>query len=100
MNTKQWRKLGYKTMFRSGRDWFNEFFILLYRPATGITIAAPVDNGRWMQFNDVNKKPWQHITEQLTKEQADNLRRSAEDCYCDSMGGYIETCDFCAGRRS
>ena len=96
MTSKGWRKAGYKTMYRDGR-------IYLYRPDTGVLIHASMHGGHWMQNDDLNAPPWVQEPQGIDGASPE-LQRQAENakafCYCDSMGGYIETCDFCAGRRS
>lgn len=89
-NSKQWRKRGYKTIIRDEN-------IYLYRPATGIILWTPVNQGHWMNYEDVNQEPWVNcnltdLPERLQK----SIREATENCYCDKGVGL---CDFCAGKR-
>jgi hypothetical protein len=87
MTSKQWREAGYRTIFRDG-------YVYLYRPLSGITIRTENRRGKWMEYNDINKHPWEKLGDCATQ-----FEHIAEACYCDSMGGYIHTCDFCQGIR-
>ena len=94
MNSQQWRRIGYKTVFKGGQ-------IYLYRPQSGVLLHTPVKNGEWMLHDNVNRPPWiredkgiDGIPEPLQSQ----IRSIAEECYCDTSGG-INTCDFCSGVR-
>jgi len=82
MNAAQWRKLGYKTIFRGD-------MVYLYRPLSGVTIRTAINHGDWMTHDDVNKPPWEKNVPPLP-----DFEETARKCYC---GDFL--CDFCAGRR-
>src|SRR5260370_145697 len=101
MNRKQWKELGYFCMIR---DWRGEHGVELsafvHDPETGDTFVAPVDNGSWMQHGDLSQSPWQYVTDELSENNKANLAATVRDCYCGTMGGYIDCCDFCGTCRS
>ena len=91
MNSKTWRNHGYKTIIRRGK-------IILYRPATEIIHWIPLDNGHWMEHENVNKAPWTNcVLTDLPDQLQGEIRTAVDKCYCDGCG--IGLCDFCAGRR-
>jgi hypothetical protein len=82
-DSKGWRKLGYKTIFRAGR-------VYLYRD--GAMVSAPVDRGDWMHSTDLSAHPW--VAEDV--DMRGELGAVVRDCYCDCGVGI---CDFCSGVR-
>lgn len=90
MNSEQWRVEGYKTIFRDK--------IYLYRPLSGFVAFTEVDSGKWMQFNNINEKPWVKTDiEKLPERLQVDLNQTTYNCYCGHCG--VGTCDFCAGIR-
>lgn len=92
MNARDWRKQGYKTVFDCGT-------VYLYRPMSGVVIHTRVENGRWMEHENVNRAPW--VLEPLgidglpaqLRQRFEYIR---EHCYCDKG---VDLCDFCAQVR-
>jgi len=92
MNAKQWRALGYKTIFRNQR-------VYLVRPATGVVIWTPVQSGLWMEFDNVNAPPWtveRFGLPGLSAELEAQLIDAMTACYCDQG---VDLCDFCGNIR-
>ena len=96
MNSKQWREIGYKTIFKDGSVF------LVRWPKSEVVICTKNNRGDWMRFDKVNEAPWVCVPggiESLEPGLRDHLKAAAENCYCDSPGG-INTCDFCSGVRT
>ena len=87
MNSKAWRKCGYKTIIRDGNMY-------LYHPDTGVIHWTPIAHGGWMDHENVNEEPWTNcmladIPGRLQKD----IEKTIKNCYCDKG---VEICDFCA----
>lgn len=94
MNATEWRKAGYKTIFRWNR-------VVLYQPLSGMVAHTPVAGGRWMDSDDIHCYPWTiepDGIESLPPVCQDDLRLTAAYCYCDKSAA--DLCDFCAGLRT
>jgi hypothetical protein len=92
MNARQWRQLGYKTLFRHGS-------VYLYRPLSGVVVTLKIERGDWMEHDNVNAPPWLKIPngiDGLPAASRADIMAAARCCYCDQGVG---TCDFCTGLR-
>jgi hypothetical protein len=92
MNAKQWRKAGYKTIFRMP-------LVFLYRPRVGLVFDTAVKNGEWMSHDDLSHEPWHCVEggiDGLAPDVEADFRACAEHCYCDKG---VDICDFCSGIR-
>jgi hypothetical protein len=87
MNSKTWRKNGYRTVFNGKGD------IYLWEPGQHLAYHARIDNGQWMtknnleEFDNIGIDDLPHI----------NWKDIEENCYCDYAG--IDCCDVCTGLR-
>jgi len=88
MNATQWQELGYKTILRDEN-------IFLYRPMSGIVIRTRIDNGKWMEYDNLNDFPWIKGSETVSDDTMEKLAIIADHCYC----GQVRLCDFCSGLR-
>jgi hypothetical protein len=92
VNAQQWRQRGFKTIFRRGR-------VFLYQPSSGAVFYAFVNNGLWMEHDNIGAPPWEGTViglPALTTEQEADLIETASICYCDQG---VDLCDFCGGIR-
>lgn len=90
---QQWREAGYTVIFRD----HGAPSVYLYRKATGITLATPIDKGKWLELDNVNVPEWENLTETMSELLEMDLYITALNCYCAQLPD--ETCDFCKGTR-
>jgi hypothetical protein len=88
MTRKEWKERGYSVVIRLP-------LVFVFKPSQDTAYFRAVDNGRWMDVDELSA--WSHSHNRPLLEQ---LRRIVKNCYCGSMGGYIDYCDFCSGLRS
>jgi len=79
---------GFKCLIRCCR-------VYCWKPGEPFARRMDVDNGRWMQHEDINANPWQLV--RLTDNQRANFEGAARDCYC-YQG--VDRCDFCTSMRT
>lgn len=88
-SAKEWHEYGYKTLFRHGQ-------VFLYRTSAEIAYVMSVDGGRWMEYGNVNRRPWKFTYVGNSPDLAADFHATAQLCYCSLI---TDVCDFCSGIR-
>lgn len=87
MNSKEWRKAGYATLFRPGPSGPA---VILVHKETGEARMMSVRQGAWMAFE------WSEFVP-APESMKEDIQETRAVCYCDQGVG---TCDFCSGVRA
>jgi hypothetical protein len=89
MTSKQWRDIGYHTIFHGDRVWLYQMNQYL-----GLSVSAEIDGGRWMESESLDDPIWE--VRGIDRPGTPDLVAIATNCYCDQGVG---TCDYCSGIR-
>ena len=92
MNAIDWRKEGFKVLFRVDT-------VLLVNVPCEMVHVAPNNGGQWTTHDDLTSFPWEtRRIVNLPIHSRDDVMATVAGCYCDTL--VDSTCDFCSGCRT
>lgn len=91
MNAIDWRREGFKVLFRGDR-------VILVNVPCELVHVAPNNGGAWTALDDLTAFPWEtRQIKELPTDTRNDVTATVAACYCSSL--VDSTCDFCSGCR-